>query len=128
MIEAWGRRRGCLAARGAGMRVALVSPWFGDAADDGDGDAEPHADVAFCDGLASVGYDDFSTPGQFWLNLALPRDAAGNKADPDDAWADGAYEEDDDDGDGDDAAGGEVARAMSEGELEAILSDLGTFE
>ena len=100
---------------------------FGERADEGDGDAEPHADVAFDDGLASAGYDDFSTPGQFWLNPSLPRDADGNKADPDDAWDD-AWDDDAGAAPGERDAAGDGGGAMSEAELGAILSDLGTFE
>ena len=76
---------GCYAARAAGMRAVGVHPAFDDVAG-----LEAACDVVFASigdldaGEAEVIYfDDLYTPGSFWLNPALPRDADGNRCDPD---------------------------------------------
>uniref|UniRef100_A0A7S2HAM1 Uncharacterized protein n=1 Tax=Octactis speculum TaxID=3111310 RepID=A0A7S2HAM1_9STRA len=74
---------GCLAARAAGMRAVAIHQEF-----DSVPGLERSCDIVFetigedgdCDFIT---FDDLYTPGSFWLNPSLPRDAEGNRCDPD---------------------------------------------
>lgn len=74
-------RMRCIASRLAGMRVIYIE-------DEGIGacTAEDISDGIvedLDDPVQEINLDSISTPGSFWLNMALPRDESGDRIDPD---------------------------------------------
>ena len=73
----------CLAGRGAGMRTVGLPPEEGDwVSEDLEGMADACLDEIGDSGPLALSIHDLTTPGSYWLNPCLARDADGNSVDP----------------------------------------------
>ena len=72
-------RDACEGAQRAGMRAVGLPPEDGEAVVD---ELEGVADACLDDLSELVGLDDLATPGSYWLNPCMPRDAEGFAVDP----------------------------------------------
>jgi hypothetical protein len=72
-------RAACEGAQRAGMRAVGLPPEDGELVDP---ELEGVADACLDDLSELVSLDDLSTPGSYWLNPCMPRDAEGYAVDP----------------------------------------------